>query len=149
MSYFRCTGVNELRNALRSSPRSVQTGINSALRESGELLKNEAKKLALKDTGNLRKNIKRDPVSRGGNGNTTFTEVVHSNAYAKRGAQKGRFNYAYYLHEVKRHVRNPTTPGTTPIHLEKAGKTHLTEEKYKSIIEKHVKLQLNTKGWGV
>lgn len=112
-AFLKIEGLTDLKKLLYNADRYAKTGCLKAVREAGDYLKDEAEQIALKKTGNLRKNMKREKAVGLGN---EFSSTVVSNAWSNwKGIND--FNYAYYLHEVQKNVKNPTTPNTVARHL--------------------------------
>lgn len=75
--------------------------------------KREAVNIALKDKGTLRQGISVEVEGDAG----TFGGLIKSIAIEESGGKWGAFNYAYYWHEYKKEVQNPTTAGTVAQYL--------------------------------
>jgi hypothetical protein len=133
-----------LKAAINASAQAARVGMNNGVRTAGDYVLNEARQIALLDTGNLRKSMKRDKNSKGGAGGGTYISVISSNAYAKRGKQAGKFNYAFYHHETRQTAAG-LTPGTTGIHIKVIMQSK--QQQIFKIIEDELGKQLKAKGW--
>jgi hypothetical protein len=102
-------------NALSKSATGLEDQIKQSLGDIMDSWKREAVNIALKDMGTLRQGISVEVEG----GADTFTGLIKSVAVEKSG-KWGAFNYAYYWHEHKKEVKNPTTPGTVAQYLDKS-----------------------------
>lgn len=91
--------------------------------------------------GTLRRGIGTEPIE--GEGLNLTGEIT---AVAIESSPKWPwFNYAYYLHEVKGDIKNPTTPGTVAKFLDQPAEQH--KERWMKMIEDEIKEELKRKGW--
>lgn len=137
------SNIQEFKALMQKTPAAASKGAARGIRVAGDEWRKAAQKIALKKTGNLRKNIKRLPVKTvSGDG---WFATISANAYAKKPWNGQPFNYAYYWHEVKKTVKHPTTPGTTATFLDDSGKE--LQQELLDMIEKEIMAELFGKGW--
>lgn len=115
--------------------KAAKRGMHDALDE----WKREATDIAPLDKGTLRRGI---DTRIEGDGFDLTGEV---SAVAIEDSGKGRFNYAYYLHEVKGEIKNPTTPGTEAKFLDIPAEKN--EKKWMREIEAEIASELKKHGW--
>lgn len=98
--------LSQFERALREVPdvtfKVAKRGMHDALDE----WKRDATDIAPLDKSTLRRGI---DTQIDGTGTDMVGEI---SAVAIENTGSGRFNYAYFLHEVKGEIANPTTPGT-------------------------------------
>lgn len=127
--------ISKFAKALREIPevtfKAAKQGMHDALDE----WQKEATDIAPLKDGTLRRGI--DTEVDGLTGEITAVAIENSG--------KGRFNYAYYLHEVKGEIANPTTPGTEAKFLDIPAKKN--EKKWMREIEAEIASELKKHGW--
>ena len=124
----------------------VSTETKQALRESGDLLRDQARELAPKDTGALRESG-RTFVAESGRGTRTKVSVTvsfggNTKVSPTRNAPNGVVDYAAWVHEgisgfATEGAINYTTPGTGPKFLERAAQ--MKEQEIKNLIRKRLR----------
>ena len=114
--------TSKLERALSNGVTGLPEQIKQSLGDVMDKWKSAAVNLALKDKGTLRQGIS---VEVEGGGADALTGLIKSVAIEKSG-KWGAFNYAYYWHEHKKAVKNPTTPGTVAQYLDKAAEDNIS-----------------------
>lgn len=131
--------LTKFAKALREVPevtfRAAKRGMHDALDE----WQRESTDIAPLDKGTLRRGI---DTGIDGEGADMVGEIT---AVAIEDSGKGRFNYAYYLHEVKGEIANPTTPGTEAKFLDIPAEKN--EKKWMREIETEIASELKRRGW--
>lgn len=115
--------------------RAAKRGLHDALDE----WKRESTDIAPLDKGTLRRGISTEVT---GEGLDLTGEIT---AVAIEDSKSGRFNYAYYLHEVKGEIANPTTPGTVAKFLDVPAERN--ERKWLRDIEDEIKTEVKKNGF--
>jgi len=127
--------ISKFAKALREIPevtfKAAKRGMHDALDE----WQRESTDIAPLDKGTLRRGI--DTEVDGLTGEISAVAIEDSG--------KGRFNYAYYLHEVKGSIANPTTPGTEAKFLDIPAEKN--EKKWMREIEAEIASELKKHGW--
>ena len=123
--------VGELNATMDDVERGVEVGINDVMDD----WRREAVNIAPKRDGQLRRDINTDVEYRGDN----VTGVITANS-TQVSKTYGRFNYAYWLHEIKKDIANPTTPGTVAEFLTETGKRN--EQRWYYLLEQAVREQI-------
>jgi len=127
--------IRGLESATEAIARAAKRGLHDALDD----WRREATDVAPLDKGTLRRGI--DTRIEGGGLDLTG-EI---SAVAIEDSGKGRFNYAYYLHEIKGEIKNPTTPGTEAKFLDIPAEKN--EKKWMREIEAEIASELKRNGW--
>lgn len=131
--------ITKFERALQEIPdityAAAKRGIHDALDE----WKRESTDIAPLDKGTLRRGI---DTHIEGDGADMVGEVT---AVAIEDSGNGRFNYAYYLHEVKGTIANPTTPGTEAKFLDIPAEQN--GKKWMRDIEAEIKQETKKHGW--
>lgn len=127
-------------HALHNAAETIADGAKRGLHDALDEWRREATNLAPLDKGTLRRGIHTPPIE--GDGLNLTGEIV-ANAIEDTG--KGRFNYAYYIHEVKGEIKNPTTPGTIAKFLDVPAEQHA--EKWMREIEREIEIELKKHGF--
>ncbi|MCG5252621.1 HK97 gp10 family phage protein [Brevibacillus agri] len=125
--------------ALREVPEVVFKAAKRGMHDVLDEWRQEAVDIAPLDKGTLRRGI---DTRIDGNGLDMAGEI---NAVAIEDSGRGRFNYAYYLHEVKGEIANPTTPGTEAKFLDIPAEKH--GNKWMRDIEAEIADELKRNGW--
>ncbi len=107
-----------LSNGLSGLPEQIKQSLGDIM----DAWKREAVNIALKDKGTLRQGISVEVEGEEG----TFNGLIKSVAIEQSG-KWGAFNYAYYWHEYKKEVKNPTTSGTVAKYLDKSGDDNMSK----------------------
>jgi hypothetical protein len=128
----------DLSRAGKTIGKGVKTGMHDVLDD----WKREATDLAplSESGGTLRKSITTE-LSIGGD---TFEGVITANA-TEKSKNYGRFNYAYYIHEIGGEIKNPTTPGTIDKFIDKPADEN--EDRWLKLVEQEIEKQLRRDGW--
>ncbi|WP_338461557.1 HK97 gp10 family phage protein [Brevibacillus borstelensis] len=129
----------KFRQALEKAPETVFRAAKRGMHDALDEWRQEATDIAPLDKGTLRRGI---DTRIDGDGLDMVGEV---SAVAIEDSGRGRFNYAYYLHEVKGAIQNPTTPGTEAKFLEIPAKKY--GKKWARDIENEIKVELKKDGW--
>ncbi|EMT54716.1 hypothetical protein I532_03890 [Brevibacillus borstelensis AK1] len=126
--------------ALEKVPETVFKAAKRGMHDALDEWRQEAVDIAPLDKGTLRRGI---DTRIEGDGLDMVGEVT---AIAIEDSPKWpRFNYAYYLHEVKGKITNPTTPGTEAKFLDLPAKEN--EKKWVREIENEIRRELKKDGW--
>lgn len=131
--------LTKLERALREIPESAYKAAKRGLHDALDEWKQESTDIAPLDKATLRRGI---DTRIDGDGADLAGEI---SAVAIESSGKGRFNYAYYLHEVKGEIANPTTPGTEAKFLDIPAEKN--EKKWMRGIEKEIEDELKKHGW--
>lgn len=129
----------KFRQALEKAPETVFRAAKRGMHDALDEWRQEATDIAPLDKGTLRRGID-TRIDRDG-----LDMVGEISAVAIEDSGRGRFNYAYYLHEVKGAIQNPTTPGTEAKFLEIPAKKY--GKKWARDIENEIKVELKKDGW--
>lgn len=125
--------------ALEKVPETVYTAAKRGMHDALDEWQREATDIAPLDKGTLRRGISTQIE---GEGPDMVGEIT---AVAIEDSGRGRFNYAYYLHEVKGEIANPTTPGTEAKFLDIPAEKN--EKKWVREIEAEIADELKRNGW--
>jgi hypothetical protein len=139
-------GIDRFQLALRLLPQAMDEGAKNGVREALKLMRDDAREVAPKDTGELRKGIRPDSII---TGNLSRKGEVKGTLRSKARNDKG-FDYAYFHAAAfpKRTYDKPTTPGTSPYYLEKAFiENTANQRKYLNVIEQEILRELRGAGW--
>ncbi|WP_235694705.1 HK97 gp10 family phage protein [Brevibacillus agri] len=131
--------LSKFERALREMPEVVFTAAKRGMHGALDEWRQEAVDIAPLDKGTLRRGI---DTRIDGNGLDMAGEI---SAVAIEDSGRGRFNYAYYLHEIKGEIANPTTPGTEAKFLDIPAEKN--EKKWMREIEAEVASELKRNGW--
>lgn len=135
--------VRDLAYKLSRAKNTIGNGVKTGMHDVLDDWKRESTDLAplSEHGGTLRKSI--------------FTELEMSDGISAEGQiganatessrNYGRFNYAYYIHEVGGSIKNPTTPGTIDKFLDKPAETN--EDRWLEMVEKEINKELKKDGW--
>ncbi|NGQ95498.1 HK97 gp10 family phage protein [Brevibacillus sp. SYP-B805] len=123
--------VTKFIRALDGATEAIARGAKRGLHDALDDWRREATDVAPLDKGTLRRGI---DTQIEGDGLDLTGEI---SAVAIEDSRKGRFNYAYYLHEVKGEIKNPTTPGTIAKFLDVPAEQN--EKKWLDMIEDEIK----------
>ncbi|QHZ58598.1 HK97 gp10 family phage protein [Brevibacillus sp. NSP2.1] len=121
--------------ALEQVPEAVYKSAKRGLHDALDDWKRESTDIAPLDKGTLRRGI--DTEVDGLTGEISAVAIEDSG--------RGRFNYAYYLHEVKGEIKSPTTPGTEANFLDTPAKKNA--KKWMRNIESEIADELKRNGW--
>jgi len=127
--------IRDLNGATEAIARGAKRGLHDALDD----WRREATDVAPLDKGTLRRGI---DTRIEGEGVDLTGEI---SAVAIEDSGKGRFNYAYYLHEIKGEIKNPTTPGTVAKFLDEPAKQHA--DKWMREIEAEIEREVKKHGF--
>jgi len=130
--------IRDLNGATEAIARGAKRGLHDALDD----WRREATDVAplSENGGTLRRGIETPPIE--GDGLNLTGEVV---AAAFEDWKGQRFNYAYYLHEVKGEIKNPTTPGTVAKFLDEPARQHA--DKWMREIEAEIEREVKKHGF--
>jgi hypothetical protein len=127
--------LSPLIRLIERSPEAAVRGAKRGLHDALDDWVRESRDIAPIDSGNLRKQIKDQPIKGSG---LNLEGSVSANATERwRG---GTFNYAYYIHEVTEHAVTGD-----PKFLDKPAKEN--ERKWCEWIEDDIKDELKKAGW--
>jgi hypothetical protein len=124
---------------LDATEEMIAKGAKRGLHDALDDWKRESTDVAPLDKGTLRRSISTEIDGKG----LELTGEISANAI--ESGSKGRFNYAYYIHEVKGKIANPTTPGTLAKFLDVPAKKN--EEKWLRMIENEIQDEVKRSGW--
>lgn len=130
----------KFRQALEKAPETMFLAAKRGMHDALDEWRRESVDIAPMDKSTLRKSFGPNEINQDGQ---ELTGEFAVNTVEIGG--KGRFNYAYYLHEVKGEIKNPTTPGTEAKFLEIPSKKH--GKKWTRDIENEIKTELKKDGW--
>lgn len=131
--------VSRLIEGLENAADVIERGAKRGLHDAMDEWLREATDLAPLKTGTLRRGISTEVKSKNGE---LKGEIQ---ALAVEEGKGGRFNYAYYIHEIKGEIANPTTPGTIAKFLDAPLKQN--EKKWIREIEAAIEHELKKEGW--
>jgi hypothetical protein len=127
--------LSPLIRLIERSPEAAARGAKRGLHDALDDWVRESRDIAPIDSGNLRKQIKDQPIKGSG---LNLEGSVSANATERwRG---GTFNYAYYIHEVTEHAVTGD-----PKFLDNPAKQN--ERKWYDWIEDEIKDELKKAGW--
>lgn len=133
--------LDKFANKLISASDTIGIGVKTGMQDVLDDWKREATDLAPLDKSTLRRSIFTElEVGKGLNVKGTIT----ANATEKSKGY-GRFNYAYYIHEIGGGIKNPTTPGTIDKFLDKPAEDN--EDRWLELVENEIEEQLRKDGW--
>lgn len=133
--------LDKFANKLVSASDTIGIGVKTGMQDVLDDWKREATDLAPLDKSTLRRSIFTElEVGKGLNVKGTIT----ANATEKSKGY-GRFNYAYYIHEIGGDIKNPTTPGTIDKFLDKPAEDN--EDRWLELVENEIEEQLRKDGW--
>lgn len=133
--------LDKFANKLISASDTIGIGVKTGMQDVLDDWKREATDLAPLDKSTLRRSIFTElEVGKGLNVKGTIT----ANATEKSKGY-GRFNYAYYIHEIGGDIKNPTTPGTIDKFLDKPAEDN--EDRWLELVENEIEEQLRKDGW--
>jgi hypothetical protein len=124
---------------LDATDEMIAKGAKRGLHDALDDWKRESTDIAPLDKGTLRRSISTEIDGKG----LELTGEISANAI--ESGSKGRFNYAYYIHEVKGKIANPTTPGTLAKFLDVPAKKN--KEKWLRMIENEIQDEVKRGGW--
>ena len=124
---------------LNGATEAIAIGAKRGLHDALDDWRREARDIAPLDKGTLRRGIDSNIE---GDGLDLTGEI---SAVAIEDSGKGRFNYAYYLHEIKGEIKNPTTPGTVAKFLDISAERN--EKKWLAMIEDEIQAEIKKHGW--
>ena len=124
---------------LNGATEAIASGAKRGLHDALDDWRREARDIAPLDKGTLRRGIDSNIE---GDGLDLTGEI---SAVAIEDSGKGRFNYAYYLHEIKGEIKNPTTPGTVAKFLDISAERN--EKKWLAMIEDEIQAEIKKHGW--
>lgn len=127
--------INKINTTAESIAKGARTGMHDVLDD----WKRESTDLAPMDKGTIRRSIDTEIEGDG----LDLEGSITANATEKWG--DGRFNYAYYIHEVKGDIKNPTTPGTIAKFLDKPAEDN--EKRWQKMIENAIEEKIKKEGW--
>ena len=114
---------------------ALETGLNDVMDE----WKRESTDVAPLKKGTLRRSIKAELEG----GGLEREGVIIANATERW--KRGRFNYAYYIHNVKEEIKFPSTPGTIAKFLDKPAEDN--EKRWMNILERTLQQEVKRAGW--
>ncbi|WP_029100214.1 hypothetical protein [Brevibacillus thermoruber] len=141
MSFVFELDLSRFQRALEQAPETVFTAAKRGMHDALDDWKREATDVAPFAKGTLRRGINPGDIEQNEEG--LIGEIT---AVAVESSPKGsRFNYAYYLHEVKGEIKNPTTPGTTAKFLDEPAEKH--GKRWVRMIEDEIEAEMRKGGW--
>ncbi|MFT4413191.1 HK97 gp10 family phage protein [Fredinandcohnia humi] len=123
---------------LIDSADAIKRGAGRGLDDVADLWRVESRDLAPLKTSRLRDNIAKKVDKE------NLVATVSANVYEK-SKKWPRFNYAYYIHDVKGEIKNPTTQGTIAKFLDKPLEDN--EDRWLRHIESQIQNELRGEGW--
>ncbi len=132
--------LSKFANKLSKAGNIIGKGVKVGMHDVLDDWKREATDLAPLDKGTLRKSITTE-LNIGGD---TFEGVITANA-TEKSKNYGRFNYAYYIHEIGGEIKNPTTSGTIDKFIDKPADDN--EDRWIKLVEQEIEKQLRKDGW--
>ncbi|MDQ0174380.1 hypothetical protein [Bacillus chungangensis] len=126
--------LKKFKRAIRTSPRAVKRGATQALGDIKDDWIREARDVAPMDKRNLRDQITGE--------SDTAEVVVTANATTDSG---GRFNYAYYIHELDAGGKSLRHAGTEKKFLDVSADKR--ETAWQQWLESDIKAALKRSGW--
>lgn len=133
--------IAKFRRDLNATVDAIGAGAKRGMHDALDDWLRESRDIAPLDKGTLRQNIHQDNVIQNGlniEGGLVANAVESSPGWP-------RFNYAYYLHEVKGDIKRPTTPGTVAKFLDEPAREH--ERRWVKMIENEINEEVKRKGW--
>lgn len=125
--------------AIEESPEAVMDGAKRGMHDVLDDWQAEAIDIAPLDKGTLRRSITQQPLD------VSNGEIIGEiTANAIEVSKKGRFNYAYYIHEMDAGGKDLRHPGTEKKFLEVPAKRN--EKKYAGLVEDQIAEELKRKG---
>lgn len=134
--------LSRFADKLSKAGNTIRKGVKVGMHDVLDDWKREATDLAplSESGGTLRKSITTE-LSIGGD---TFEGVITANA-TEKSKNYGRFNYAYYIHEIGGEIKNPTTPGTIDKFIDKPADEN--DDRWLKLVEQEIEKQLRKDGW--
>lgn len=132
--------LSRFANKLSKAGDIIGKGVKIGMYDVLDDWKREATDLAPLDKGTLRRSITTELAI----GGKTFEGTIAANATERSGSY-GRFNYAYYIHEVGGEIKNPTTPGTIDKFIDKPADEN--KDRWLKLVEQEIEKQLRRDGW--
>lgn len=130
--------LTPLKKAIAHAPELAGKAAIQALDEIKDDWVREARDIAPLDSGNLRKQIKGKVDVDGLN-----SSVIVTGDAVNRTKGYGRFNYGYYIHELKAEGDKLRTPGTVYKFLDES----IDENHWQGFLTKRVLAALRRVGW--
>ena len=132
--------LTKFQRALEKVPEVVYAAAKRGMHDALDDWKREAVDVAPLDKGTLRRGINPGDIEQDSGGLTGEISAVAIEDWNGK-----RFNYAYYLHEVKGHIANPTTPGTVAKFLDEPAEKHA--DKWMRDIEAEIEAEVKKYGF--
>jgi hypothetical protein len=129
--------IEGLERLFKQSPEAAYKGAKRGMQDALNDWVKEARDIAPLDKGTLRRGIKNERVSREGD---ALVADISSTAIEESG--NGRFNYAYYIHELNANGANVRGEKQ---YLDKSAEDNY--EKWMRWVEEEIKKELRSAGW--
>lgn len=133
--------LSKLTDLIEKSPEVAAKAARIGLHDALDEWKADSVDIAPLDEGTLRRAITVGDIEQSGGLNMSGEISANATVQSKRG----RFNYAYYIHEEDAGGKNLITPGTEKKFLEIPGKKN--EKRWADNIEKEIRDGLDKAGW--
>lgn len=133
--------LRRLQRALNEAPESILRGAIRGMHDVLDEWKAESVDIAPIDTSTLRRSILPSRIRR----LRGLNLVADITANAIEVTRRGRFNYAYYIHEQNAGGKRLRTPGTVKKFLEVP--LEQNDEKWVRHIENEIHAELRRDGW--
>jgi hypothetical protein len=131
--------LRKFKRFLETSKKVIANGAKRGMHDALDEWEIKAVDLAPLDKSTLRRGINTEIVGMGLN---IVGEI--SSVAIEQSERRGRFNYAYYIHEVKGEINNPTTPGTIAKYIDKPLEDN--DERWLAMIEREIERELRRRG---
>ncbi|CAM2951617.1 HK97 gp10 family phage protein [Paenibacillus sediminis] len=132
--------VSALLRLVDGSADVIEEAAKRGMHDALDAWKRESVDIAPLDEGTLRRSITVGEIERNGN---EFTGEITANAVVQ--SSKGRFNYAYYIHEEDAGGKSLRAPGTEKKFLDIPAQQN--GKKWLADIENEIKSELKGMGW--
>ncbi|MCM3784317.1 HK97 gp10 family phage protein [Neobacillus mesonae] len=132
--------ISKLMRALDGADEFIADATVRGMHDALDEWKRESVDIAPIDKSTLRRSITTSDIKREGDG---YVGEISANA-TERG-RKGRFNYAYYIHEEDAGGKSLRTPGTEKKFLDIPAQKH--GDKWMRDIENEIEDEFKARGW--
>lgn len=130
--------ISKFRKQLGVTDKMIAAGAKRGLHDVLDEWQFKSRNLAPLDKGTVRRNI---DINIEGN-NFELSGQITANAI--ESSSNSRFNYAYYIHEVKGRIQRPSTPGTIAKFLDEPAKKNTA--KWLKHIESDIEEEIKRRG---
>ncbi|AUM66376.1 hypothetical protein C0R09_18650 [Brevibacillus laterosporus] len=132
--------MRAFKDAIQRTPEVVFAATKRGMHDAMDEWKAESVDVAPLDKGTLRRGISTEVRQKNGEVSGEISAVAIENT-----PKWPNFNYAYYIHEVKGDIKNPTTPGTVAKFIDAPADEH--KQKWLKDIEDGVKAEVQKLGF--